>query len=455
MRHRQKGLSRAQWLAIISGELVGCLALVIVLWGVFVNPTPPDFSNFFVAATQPTLTPSPTVMPSLTFTPSVTATPLPPTLESTPTPVPALTPTPVISAQVLDNGVGLNMRAGPDAAQPIIARLLPLTQLTIVGRTADSAWLLATTTTGDTGWVAAEFVNISGSLESVPVSTATVAAASLTPTTITPTATPPPPLAVDYPYLTGLTENTRQIFLRGQQLGNRAGIFSKVGDSITANENFLIPIGRGQYALGEHTYLQPVIDYFSATEARHGNSFVNDSLTAYPGWSSWTAINAFAADESVCAPDEIPIACELRMVKPAFALVMLGTNDVPDDDTISANVYEGQMRRVIETCLNAGVIPIVSTIPAFHRDTGYRVAIFNDVLLQLTDEYDIPLWNYWVALQGLPNEGLSSDGVHPSVAPSFGTDLAPEALQYGMNVRNLTALQALDAVWRYTVASQQ
>jgi len=82
-------------------------------------------------------------MPSLTFTPSVTATPLPPTLESTPTPVPALTPTPVISAQVLDNGVGLNMRAGPDAAQPIIARLLPLTQLTIVGRTADSAWLLS------------------------------------------------------------------------------------------------------------------------------------------------------------------------------------------------------------------------------------------------------------------------------------------------------------------------
>jgi hypothetical protein len=454
MRHRQKGLSSAQWLAIIGVELLGCLGLVMVLWGVFVNPTPPDFSNFFVAATQPTATLSPTLPPTLTFTPSATATRLPPTPESTATPVPTLTPTAIVSAQVIDNGVGLNMRAGPDSSQPIIARLLPLTQLTLVGRTSDNTWLLATTARGETGWVSAEFVNISGSLESVPVSTATVAAASLTPTEITPTATPPPPLAIDYPYLTGLTENSRQIFLRGQQLGNRAGVFSKVGDSITANENFLIPIGRGRYVLDEHTYLQPVIDYFSQTEARHGNSFVNDSLTAYPGWSSWTAINAYAADENVCAPGEMPIACELRMVKPAFALIMLGTNDVPDDDTISANVYEGQMRRVIETCLNAGVVPIVSTIPNFHRETGYRVAIFNDVLVELTDEYDIPLWNYWAALQGLPNDGLSSDGVHPSVAPTFGTDLTPEALQYGMNMRNLTALQALDAVWRYTVASQ-
>jgi len=41
----------------------------------------------------------------------------------------------------------------------------------------------------------------------------------------------------------------------------------------------------------------------------------------------------------------------------------------------------------------------------------------------------------------------ASDGVHPSAAPN-SADFTPENLQYGMTVRNLTALQALDAVWR-------
>jgi lysophospholipase L1-like esterase len=130
---------------------------------------------------------------------------------------------------------------------------------------------------------------------------------------------------------------------------------------------------------------------------------------------------------------------------------MLGTNDVPDTDHISATVYKNQMRKIIETCITAGAIPVVSTLPPFHRDTGYRVAIFNDVLVKLTDEYDIPLWNYWAAVQNLPEEGLSSDGVHPSVSPTGATDFSNGALRYGMNVRNLTALQALDAVWREVI----
>jgi hypothetical protein len=79
------------------------------------------------------------------------------------------------------------------------------------------------------------------------------------------------------------------------------------------------------------------------------------------------------------------------------------------------------------------------------------VALFNEAILKLADEYDIPLWNYWAALQNLPNDGLSSDGVHPSVAPTSATDFSPEGLKYGMNMRNLTALQALDAVWRYVL----
>lgn len=69
---------------------------------------------------------------------------------------------------------------------------------------------------------------------------------------------------------------------------------------------------------------------------------------------------------------------------------------------------------------------------------------------------DIPLWDYWSAMQVLPNTALSPDNVHPSY-PSE-TDFAQAAnftgdnLQYGYVIRNLTALEVLDAVWRYVLS---
>jgi lysophospholipase L1-like esterase len=81
-----------------------------------------------------------------------------------------------------------------------------------------------------------------------------------------------------------------------------------------------------------------------------------------------------------------------------------------------------------------------------------RVEEFNAILAALTREYDVPLLDYWSALQGLPNDGLGSDGVHPSTAPSGNSaNFTPEYLQYGMTVRNLTALWALDAVWKFAL----
>ncbi len=457
---RKQSVGVLQLIIIAVVGLVGAGVLWAVFWRVFVNPAPPDFSSLLATATQPplTFTPSATARPPVTATPVPTATELPAVLATAPTALPTETATPPVTALVADNGIGLNMRAGPDPAQPIVARLLPKTSLMVIGRNADSTWLLVTTTTGAQGWVAADFVDVSGTVGSVPVVTVTAAptdsATTATPTPSGPTETPVPPSPVDngdYPYILGISDRVREIFQAGQQLGNRADVFSKVGDSITANDSFLIPFGSGGYALADYAYLQPVIDYFAADTARSGNSFVNDSLSAYPGWSSWTPINFHAARTPICTAGEIPIDCELRVVKPSIALIMLGTNDVPDVDHISTTVYERQMRQIIEACINAGVIPVVSTIPPFHRPTADRVGVFNQILVKLTDEYDIPLWNYWAALQGLPNDGLSSDGVHPSISPNGSGNFSAEALQYGMNVRNLTALQALDAVWREVI----
>jgi len=453
-------MSPWQWLIIFLIGIVGAVVLWSIFWRVFVNPAPPDFSGL-LDPTQGPPTATHTATPAPTATPAATATELPAILATAPTALPTETATPPITAQVDDNGIGLNMRAGPDPTQPIVARLLPLTPLTVLGRNADSTWLFVTNGTAQ-GWVVVDFVTLSGGLGDVPLVTATPtdsAPASVTdspastPTGDAPTLTPLPPSPVDsgdYPYILGVSPHAHEIFLAGQQQGNRPDVFSKVGDSITATDNFLIPVGNGQYDLSDYGYLKPVIDYFTATEARHGNSFVNDSLSANPGWASWTPINFHATHDPVCTEGELPIACELRVVKPSIVLIMLGTNDI-DDSNISPAIYERQMRQIIEICINAGVIPLVSTIPNYHRDTAPRGLVFNDILIKLTTEYDIPLWDYHAALQNLPNDGLSSDGVHPSVSPNGPASFTADSLQYGYNVRNLTALQALDALWREVI----
>jgi hypothetical protein len=57
--------------------------------------------------------------------------------------------------------------------------------------------------------------------------------------------------------------------------------------------------------------------------------------------------------------------------------------------------------------------------------------------------------DYWLALR-LPNKGLSYDNLHPSfdAAPGTSAIFTADYLLYGFNMRNLTALLVLDAVWQ-------
>ena len=349
-----------------------------------------------------------------------------------------------VTAYVSAGGERLRLRAGPSTAEAVIALLDDQTELHIEGRSDDFYWLEVTVLpSGLHGWVMRQYVEALIPLEGVPVTFTTPAL----PTDIPSTNSPPQ----NYPYIENITPHAREIFLLGQSLGNRPNVFSKVGDSITANEAFLVPIGVGDYNLRDHTYLQPVIDYFSQATARDANSFANTSLAAKGGWSAWQVITPRYADPTLCQAGEAPLECEYRIVRPSIALIMLGTNDVM---TTPSGTYESWMRQIVEISLERGVIPVLSTIPDFKRE-GYeeRVPELNGIIRRLAYEYEIPLWDYWAALQDLPNKGLSDDGVHPGWA--VPADFKPYFLQYGMTVRNLTALQALDAIWRQVILAGQ
>ncbi|MFN2275964.1 MAG: GDSL-type esterase/lipase family protein [Anaerolineales bacterium] len=339
---------------------------------------------------------------------------------------------------------GLPLRELPGEGAAVLFHLSALTPVTLVGRTANYAWLQVATQYGDRGWVPADAIEAYIDMDQIPVLTSVVV-------TPVPTRQGPEPTQASpqqYPYVSGLNESLLDVFERGQALGNRADVFSKVGDSITVSGVFLYPIGTDRYNLGEYAYLQPVIDYYSKTYALTNNSFANYTLAAKEGWGAKIVLTDGLGDDRYCSDYESPLECEYRLVKPSLALIMLGTNDVPG---VSLENYEDSMRKIIQYSLDRGIIPIISTIPPMHRDTvSWRVSDFNDLIKNLAAEYQVPLWDFWTAIVNLPNQGMWSDGVHPSPAPAgHNADFQPDYLIYGYTVRNLTALQALDAVWRY------
>lgn len=231
--------------------------------------------------------------------------------------------------------------------------------------------------------------------------------------------------------------HVRVVRARGATLGNRADVFVKIGDSITESQSFLSDIGSGWFDLGANTSLDATVRFFRARTIASGrNSFNRQSLCATAGW---TAANALEGSPS-------PLQRELSAARPAYALVMYGTNDIDRGDLAT---WRANMNRILDTIEAGGTVAVVSTIP--DRLDGSRpralVAAWNNGVRELAAARHLPLVDYWLALQPLPNKGLSDDGIHPSVYESNGDPqsgaLTTEGLRAGYNMRNLVALQAL------------
>jgi hypothetical protein len=244
----------------------------------------------------------------------------------------------------------------------------------------------------------------------------------------------PSPTPVDWttmPIIPAISPVVREIFQRGLTLGNNPHAFSKVGDCESSPNWFLGDFDRGTryYRLGPYNYLSAAIQQFAG-------SFARTSLAARPGFSTGSMLDPAWSDPALCQRKETPLACEYRVHKPSLVFIMLGTNDVYHLD-----VFESNLRTIIDYSLQRGVVPILST-KADNLEGNGRV---NATVTRLAREYDLPLWNFWLAVQPLPNRGLQPDEAHITWKPNRFDD--PVVMTYGWPVRNLTALQTLDAVW--------
>ncbi|MCS6835505.1 MAG: GDSL-type esterase/lipase family protein [Anaerolineae bacterium] len=339
------------------------------------------------------------------------------------------------TAVVIDMGATLRLRAQPTTRAEVLAYLQPNTPLLVLARSEGGLWLQVSTPQGLTGWVLAEYTRIVTSEgQSAP-------------------SVPPNVPFNAYSLVSNITDTARTIHRQGRELGARPNIFSKVGDSITAAPQNLNPIGRGQYILGDYGYLQGAIDFFSGAFARDHDSFANGSLAAYPGWTTRSVLDASNSNPNLCLRDETPIACELRLVRPGFVLIMFGTNDMT---LIDSNLYRNSLIEIAKLSIERGAVPVLSTIPPRTNYEGSlaRTEEFNTIIRQISIEMDIPLIDYYSAMLTLPNYGLEPDGVHPNSAYlglRGAADFRAKNLAYGYVMRNLLQLHALDRLWREVV----
>lgn len=274
--------------------------------------------------------------------------------------------------------------------------------------------------------------------ESVPTATDTPLPPTATPSqtvTVLPTGTATitplsEELALDpaawheWPILPIVPQRARLIYLYGQALGNDPHAFSVLGDCQAEPDIFL-----GVYETDPGlrssmpAELQETLDWFSGSFNRVSPTVKPSTTTAALLWPAWHK-NAYT-----CTEYETPIACELRLHKPSFALVHVGTHYESHNDYY--------MRRILDALIEAGVVPILYS-KADNREYDEEI---NLEYAQLAVEYDIPFWNFWAALVSLENRGL-----YTKTDVYFQGDVY--MTEQALMLHRLTALQTLNIVRR-------
>lgn len=250
------------------------------------------------------------------------------------------------------------------------------------------------------------------------------------------------------------TESVRVIYARGQAMGNRSQVFTKMGDSDTTQGAFLRPMGDGPHPgaycdLGDYGFLQATLDYYSSVQpgGRARNSFDNTSMLAHKGYSTYSVLDTMLA-HGVCELGETPMACEYRILRPSIAFILFGLMDI---QYFTVEEYRANMTQIIEYSMDHGVIPVLHTF--FVLDGNVKLnsrtaLLFNNVLLDLSEQYRVPLINLWREIVPLPNHGLSADDIHLGFPPTRFCDFTGSQYQYGGVMRNFLTLTALDILRR-------
>jgi hypothetical protein len=248
--------------------------------------------------------------------------------------------------------------------------------------------------------------------------------------TSTPTSAPPisQTESADWKDLPVIPENIdpslQKVYEKGLALGNDPYAFSIFGDCQERPKDFF-GVFETDAALVESLSpeLREAVDNFRGSFSRESPTAQDGTTPGALLWSQWHR------GEYGCSFAETPVQCELRIHRPSFVIIQIGTH------------FESRnteyLRKVILQLLDAGVVPILAT-KADNREKDERI---NRDMSMLAAEYDLPLWNFWAALSDLPDRGLYVMKGREEQGPVYLNEEA--SLRHRM-----TGLEALNAVWR-------
>jgi hypothetical protein len=247
-----------------------------------------------------------------------------------------------------------------------------------------------------------------------------------------PTATMAPEAWQSMPAVPQVSEKMVEVYKAGLAAGRDPNHFSKIGDCQNITTYFLADLDHpGDYSLGsQYAPLQATIDHFLGSWSR-------ESLSVKGGLNVASAMNPMWANSKACNRNETPLACEIRVYNPSIAIISM-------EESWSGDIhkYDQYLRKIVEYVLSQNVVPILATRA---EPDNAKISI-NETVARIAYDYQVPLWNFWAAAYPLPFHGLTADGFHLTQARSFFDD--PARMEAGWPWRNLTALEAIDAVYR-------
>lgn len=340
----------------------------------------------------------------------------------------------------------LNVRAGAGTGHGTVGQLPGGAAVTLEARNGDASWVLGTQQGGNLrGWMAAWYLKFTnGSAWDLPVSDEVVnqpgapvdggqSAAPADVSAFTGQSVPAHILARAY-----------EIHMHGRSIGINPNVFTTIGDSTTAGNQFTLPafhaFGTGRYNLGNYGYLYPTISWFAG-------SFGVTSQASRSGYSSNNVLESAMANPGVCGVGETPLACEIRLRRPAVAVIYIGFGDLAFSTPES---FHNSLDQIVGFCISQGVIPVLTTLTASEAllaESGYGPNLdqINNSIRAIAGGYSVPLIDLYAAAHGLPNQGtVVGEGVHLSFNVDGVINFNGDERLYGKDLRELLTLQVLN-----------
>ncbi|MEL6272690.1 MAG: hypothetical protein AAFR22_22985, partial [Chloroflexota bacterium] len=211
-----------------------------------------------------------------------------------------------------------------------------------------------------------------------------------------------------------------------------------VGDCNTASGYFLQPISVGQFDIGPYDYLSDTVDAY-------GESFQRRSIASRDGFNVSSIFDPLWAMGADCNPNEPPLLCEYRHNPATVAFLMFGQNDIL---VLTRDQYREFLTEAVERSIERGVIPVLSTFTNRPENTEKwgQIMAMNTITIEVADEYDVPLINFWLAAHSLPSYGIGNDYAHLTQG-GVGVTFTGREAEYGITLYNLVVLNMLDTIY--------